>query len=70
MGLECHGQGLDLHMDKDFALLRRRWSVFEIVEEPNHNEIRLLWCVLLGVSEDQEHTVCDVSHWAYPSDTL
>ena len=57
-------------MDKDFALLRRRWSVFEIVEEPNRNEIRLLWCVLLGVSEDQEHTVCDVSHEAYSSDTL
>ena len=55
-------------MDKDFALLRRRWSVFEIVEEPNRNEIRFLWCVLLRVSEDQEHTVCDVSQGAYPSD--
>ena len=56
-------------MDEHLSLLGGWWSIFEVVEEPNRNEIRLLWCVLLGVSEDQEHTVCDVSHEAYPSDT-
>lgn len=57
-------------MDEHLSTLGGWWSIFEIVEKPNCYQIRLLRCMFLGVSEDQEHTVCDVSHKAYPSDIL